>query len=186
MARFNFLATPLDGLMVVQRKLREDSRGWLSRLYCIDEFHSVGFTKPIVQMNHTLTRNSGSVRGMHYQLPPHCEAKVVSCLKGRVFDVAVDLRRNSPTFLKWHGEELSEENRRSLVIPEGFAHGFQTLADDCELLYLHTAAYVPDAEGALNPMDLRLAICWPLEVTELSDRDRSHPNLSADYAGIDL
>ena len=184
MARFSFLATPIPGLILVERQQREDGRGFLSRLYCAEEFRAIGINAPISQINHTLTRRKGTVRGMHYQLPPHAETKLVSCLHGEIFDVAVDLRRNWPTFLKWHGEILSAANWRSLVIPEGFAHGFQTLSDDCELLYLHTAAYEQTSEATVNARDPRLRITWPIEITEMSDRDRSHPMLSADFSGV--
>lgn len=184
MARFDFLSTPIAGLTLVQRRPIEDGRGFLARLYCAEEFKRAGVHQPISQINHTLTRSRGMVRGMHFQMPPHAETKLVSCLRGEVFDVAVDLRKNSPTFLKWHGEVLSTTNQRSLLIPEGFAHGFQALADDCELIYLHTAAYRQAAEGALNATDPRLAIAWPMEITELSGRDRSHPMLAADFEGI--
>ena len=184
MARFDFSATPIAGLVLVERQHQADSRGFLSRLFCAEEFREIGVHAPISQINHTLTRRKGTVRGMHYQLPPHAETKLVSCLRGEIFDIAVDLRRNSPTFLKWHGEILSAANRRSLVIPEGFAHGLQTLSDDCELLYLHTAAYEQTSEAAVNARDPRLKIAWPIEITEMSDRDRSHPMLSADFSGV--
>ncbi len=185
MARFNFRATPIPGLMLVERLHQEDSRGFLSRLYCADEFRAIGINAPISQINHTLTRRKGTVRGMHYQLPPHAETKLVSCLRGEFFDVAVDLRRNSPTFLKWHGEILSATNQRSLLIPKGFAHGFQTLSDDCELLYLHTAAYEQTSEAAVNAFDPRLKIAWPIEISEMSDRDRNHPTLSPEFSGVE-
>ena len=174
MSRFEFHSTPLHGLMVVQRKPVEDSRGFFARFFCADEFRQAGFTKPIAQINHTLTRKKGVVRGLHFQRPPHAETKVVSCLKGDIFDVAIDLRRGSPTFLRWHGEVLSAENQKSLLIPEGFAHGFQTLTDDCELVYLHSTSFHPEAEGALNVSDPKLAIAWPLAMAELSERDRAH------------
>jgi dTDP-4-dehydrorhamnose 3,5-epimerase len=114
MARFDFIPTPLSGLTLVQRKRIEDHRGFLSRFYCADEYREAGFNKPIAQINHTLTRNKGAVRGMHFQFPPHVEAKLVSCLKGEIFDVAVDLRHGSPTFLQWHGgicARISDPNR---------------------------------------------------------------------------
>lgn len=171
--------------MLVQRKRFEDPRGFLSRFYCAEEFESAGMHSAISQINHTLTRRKGAVRGMHFQHPPHAETKIVNCLHGEVFDVAVDLRRNSPTFLQWHAEILSAQNQRSLLIPEGFAHGFQALADDCEIVYLHTAAYKKTAEAALNATDPRLAIAWPLEISEMSDRDRSHPMLAAGFEGIE-
>lgn len=170
--------------MLVERQQREDSRGFLSRLYCAEEFREIGVRAPILQFNHTLTRRKGTVRGIHYQFPPHAETKLVSCLHGEIFDVAVDLRKNSPTFLKWHGEILSPANQRSLLIPEGFAHGFQALSDDCELLYLHTAAHEPDSEAGINARDPCLKIEWPIEITEMSDRDRSHPMLSAEFSGV--
>jgi len=184
MMRFDCFDTPLAGLKIVQRKPIEDARGFLSRFYCAEEFKVFGFIAPVSQINHTLTHKKGTVRGLHYQQPPHAEIKLVSCLKGEIFDVAVDLRKNSPTFLHWHGEVLSESNQRSLLIPEGFAHGFQTLTDDCELIYLHTAPYVKEAEAALNVTDSRVGIKWPLEITELSERDRSHPMIKNDFEGI--
>jgi dTDP-4-dehydrorhamnose 3,5-epimerase len=146
MSRFDFSPTDLTGLIVVHRKATKDSRGFLSRFYCTDAFCEAGITEPIAQINHAFTRNKGAVRGMHFQYPPHAEVKLVSCLQGEIFDVAVDLRHNSRTFLHWHGEILSTKNRKSLLIPVGFAHGFQTLTDDCELIYLHTTAYHPESE----------------------------------------
>jgi dTDP-4-dehydrorhamnose 3,5-epimerase len=186
MARFEFIPTPLAGLTLVQRTVIEDPRGFLSRFYCADEFRAAGLTKPITQINHTLTRNKGAVRGMHFQYPPHAETKLVSCLQGEVFDVAVDLRRDSPTFLHWHGVRLSAQNRQSLLIPEGFAHGFQTLTEDCELIYLHTAAYHPESEGALNIADPKLGITLPLAIADISERDRSHKTIEQDFQGITL
>jgi dTDP-4-dehydrorhamnose 3,5-epimerase len=185
-SRFEFRRTSLPGLLVVERQQHQDSRGFLSRLYCAEEFAAAGAARSIVQINQTLTRRQGTVRGLHFQHPPHAEMKLVSCLRGEVFDVAVDLRRGSPTFLHWHGERLSPENRRSLLIPEGFAHGMQALADDTELIYLHSAPYHGPAEGALHPLDPRLAVAWPAAVTDLSDRDRSHPMLTPAFAGIEL
>ena len=186
MPHFDFIPTPLAGLKLVQRKAIEDHRGFLSRFYCADEFRLAGFTKPIAQINHTLTRKKGAMRGLHFQHPPHAETKLVSCLRGEIFDVAVDLRLDSPTFLRWYGDILTAANRKSLLIPEGYAHGFQALREDCELIYLHTAAYHPEAEGALNAADPRLSISWPLPIDDLSERDRSHPFISPDYRGIVL
>lgn len=186
MSRFDFIPTPLIGLVLVQRKTLEDQRGFLSRLYCAEEFRGAGIDKPIDQINHTLTRKKGAVRGLHFQYHPYSETKLVSCLKGEVFDVAVDLRHDSPTFLHWHGEILSAENRKSLIIPEGYAHGFQALTEDCELIYLHTMAYHSEAEGALNVVDPRLNIAWPLPVSDLSERDSNHPFISSDFQGIIL
>ena len=184
MSRFDFISTPLPGLAVVQRKALEDQRGFLSRFFCADEFRVHGLNKPVVQINHTLTRKKGAVRGMHFQYPPYAETKLVSCLQGEIFDVAVDLRCGFSTFLQWHGVRLSALNRQSLLIPEGFAHGFQALTEDCELIYLHTADYHPEAEGALNVADHRLGIAWPLAITELSERDCNHKLIEQDFKGI--
>jgi dTDP-4-dehydrorhamnose 3,5-epimerase len=182
--RFAFIPTPLAGLLVVQRKPIADERGTLERLFCANEFAGEEIQLSIVQTNRTLTARKGTVRGMHFQYPPHAETKLVSCLKGKVFDVAIDLRRGSPTFLRWHAEELSSENHKSLLIPAGFAHGLQTLDDASELLYFHSAAYVADAEGGIHPSDPRIGITWPLPVAEMSARDRGHPALTSDFTGL--
>jgi len=184
MSRFRFIPTPLPGLQCVERLLVEDQRGFLSRLFCSDEFSAAGIEMAVSQINQTLTRREGAVRGMHYQVPPAAEAKLVTCIRGSVFDVAVDLRVGSPTFLRWHGELLSGGNRRALAIPQGFAHGFQALEADCELLYLHSAPYRPEAERALNASDPRLGIDWPLPISERSDRDGRHEMLTDDFKGI--
>lgn len=183
-ARFDILDLPIQGLRLLQRKPIGDDRGYLERLFCTEELQSLIPEKNIVQINHTLTAKRGTVRGMHFQHPPHAETKFVSCLRGEVFDVAVDLRRGSPTFLHWHAEILSAGNHKSLVIPEGFAHGFQTLTEDCEMLYLHSAAYRSEAEGGLNARDPRLAVQWPLPIGEQSARDTGHPLVSEDFGGV--
>lgn len=184
MSRFDFIATPLSGLVLVQRKAIEDDRGFLSRFHCSEEFHEIGFNKSIAQINHTLTRKKGAVRGLHFQYQPHAETKLVSCLRGEILDVAVDIRRGSPTFLHWHGEILSATNRKSLLIPEGFAHGFQALTEDSELIYLHTAFYRPEAEGTLNLADSKLSIAWPLPIGDLSARDRNHAFIDENFQGV--
>ena len=150
-SRFDIFDTSLKGLNLIQRKLIGDSRGYLERLFCAEELQALIPGKGIVQINHTMTAKHGSVRGMHFQHPPHAETKFVSCLRGEVFDVAVDMRQGSPTFLHWHAEVLSPSNHKTLMIPEGFAHGFQTLCYDCELIYLHSRAYTPGAEAGLQP-----------------------------------
>lgn len=183
--RFEIDETPLQGLKVVQRKPAGDSRGYFERLFCAQELDPLLCGKSVAQINHTLTVKRGAARGMHFQMAPHAEMKFVSCIRGEVFDVAVDLRRKSPTFLRWYAEVLSEINHRSLLIPEGFAHGFQALTDNCELLYLHTATYQPSAEAALNVSDPRVAISWPLPIAEMSERDRAHPMLSDKFEGIE-
>lgn len=176
----------LYGLKLVERQRVGDSRGFLSRLFCAQALAEAGWVKPIAQINHTHTVKKGTVRGMHFQRPPHSEMKLVTCLRGAIWDVAVDLRPDSPTFLKWQAEELSSSNSRALLIPEGFAHGFQTLTDDCEMLYCHSASYYRDAEGGLNAQDPRLSIKWPLPITEQSVRDMAHPFLTKDFTGVVL
>lgn len=185
-SRFDFTTTILKDLLVVQRKAIEDDRGFLSRLYCAEEFARAGMDKPIAQINHTLTRKKGAVRGLHFQHAPHAEMKFVSCLKGEVWDVAVDLRKGSSTFLQWHAELLSPSNRKSLLIPEGFAHGFQALTEDCELIYLHTSAYQSACEDALNIVDPKLGIAWPLPISEISERDRNHKLIEQSFQGITI
>lgn len=185
-ARFEIVDTPLDGLRVLQRRPIGDQRGYLERLYCVDELGELAPGVAIAQINHTYTARRGTVRGMHFQYPPHAEVKFVSCLRGEVFDVAVDLRRDSPTFLRWHAEHLSADNHRTLVIPEGFAHGFQTLSEDCEMLYFHSVVYRPEVEGGLHAQDPRVAIDWPLAVAELSPRDAGHPLLARSFEGVVL
>ena len=183
-ARFEAAPCPLVGLTLLQRKPLPDDRGYFERLYCADELAHVLHGRNVVQINHTLTGRRGTVRGMHFQHPPASEAKFVSCLRGRVFDVAVDLRCDSPTFLRWHAEVLSAENHITLFIPEGFAHGFQTLEDDCEMLYFHTAPYMREAEGGLHPLDPRLAIDWPLPPCGMSARDVGFPLLDNTFSGV--
>ncbi|HTJ05156.1 MAG TPA: dTDP-4-dehydrorhamnose 3,5-epimerase family protein [Caldimonas sp.] len=177
--------TPLAGLMRVRRQPIGDARGFLVRLFCADELRDAGWRAAVAQVNQTRTRERGSVRGMHYQRPPHAEMKLVQCLRGEVFDVAVDLRRGSPTFLRWHAERLSDDNGVALLIPEGFAHGLQTLTGDVDMLYCHSAAYVPTAEDGLHPRDPRLAIDWPLAIAALSRRDDAHAFVGTEFAGVE-
>lgn len=184
MSRLVVIDTPLAGLKLVERQHLGDSRGFLARLFCAEELASAGWRRPIAQINYTSTQKLGTVRGMHFQYPPHAEMKLVTCLRGAIFDVAVDLRTGSPTFLQWHAEELSAANRRALLIPEGFAHGFQALSDDCELVYLHTAAHHPESEGGLNPLDSALSIAWPHTVSEISAKDAGRPLLNAQFEGV--
>ena len=186
MTRFTITDLSLAGLKLIERQRFGDARGYLSRLFCADELASAGWHKLVAQINHTRTARRGTVRGIHYQTPPHAEMKVVTCIRGEVWDVAVDLRAHSPTFLQWQAQILSAENAHSLLIPEGFGHGFQTLVDDCELLYMHTEAYAPQAECAVRFDDPRPAISWPLPVAEISVRDQSHSLLTTQFNGIKL
>lgn len=176
----------IKDLMICERKPIVHDLGFFVRTFCSDEFMQAGLQKPVVQINQTLTRAKYSIRGLHFQLTPYAESKLVTCLKGEVFDVAVDIRRGSPTFLQWHGEVLSSGNNKSMLIPEGFAHGFQTLTDDCEMLYLHTAPYMQQSESGFHPNDPSIAIKWPFPVSEMSGRDKIHPFLDQDFGGIDV
>ncbi|MEM9644689.1 MAG: dTDP-4-dehydrorhamnose 3,5-epimerase family protein [Planctomycetota bacterium] len=174
-SRFRIDQPPLHGLRVLTRKPIGDERGFLERLFCTSDLVEVLNGSSIQQINRTLTSQKGTVRGLHYQRTPHAEKKIISCLRGEVFDVAVDLRRDSDTYLQWHAERLSESNHRMFVIPEGFAHGFQTLTENCELLYFHTQPHAPAFEGGIHAQDPHLSITWPLEISCLSERDRSLP-----------
>lgn len=180
------IPTALAGVSVVNTQTFKDHRGAFARLFCEQELAALIGNRHIIQVNHSRTSAVGAVRGLHFQYAPNAEMKLVRCLRGRVWDVAVDLRSGSPTFLHWHAVELSQDNARMLVIPEGCAHGFQVLESDSELLYLHTAAYVPDMEGGLAYDDPRLDIKWPLSVVDLSARDQQHSYLSVDFPGLFL
>lgn len=186
MNRFTVTDLPLSGLKLIERQRLGDQRGFLSRLFCSDELALAGLKKPIVQINHTFTAQTGTVRGLHYQRPPHAEMKLVSCIHGKVWDVAVDLRFNSPTFMQWHAQTLSEDNGHALLIPEGFAHGFQTLINDCSMLYMHSEVYAPQSEAGLRFNDGRLDITWPLPVSEISARDLAHLPINLEFNGIKL
>ena len=179
-----FKSTALEGLFIVELTPMIDERGWFARTFCKNEFEKIGFKKELVQINHSFTTKKGTLRGMHYQLPPHSEAKLIRCIAGAVYDVAIDLRKDSPTFLKWFGVELSAENKKMIFIPEGFAHGFQTLSDDSELIYHHSKFYTPDSEGAVRYDDPRVNIQWPLEVLNISEKDLIRPYLTTDFKGI--
>lgn len=179
-----FLPTALAGSFIVDLKTFTDDRGWFARYYCKEEFREIGHTKEWVQMNHSFSSKQGTIRGMHFQKEPFGEIKLVRCIAGNVFDVIIDLRKNSPTFLHWFGTELSAQNKRSLYIPEGFAHGFQCLSERCELLYHHSEVYQPDAEAGIRYDDPVVSINWPLPVSVISERDISYPLLSNEFKGI--
>ena len=185
-SRFTLTPLAIPGVVAIARQHLGDARGFLSRLFCADDLAAAGWTWPVAQINHSYTAQAGTVRGMHYQRPPHAESKLVTCLRGRVWDVAVDLRAGSPTFLQCCAQELSADNHTALLIPPGCAHGFQTLSDDVELLYVHSAAYTPAADAGLNPQDPRLGISWPLPVGSLSARDAGQPLLREGFMGVDM
>jgi dTDP-4-dehydrorhamnose 3,5-epimerase len=186
MGQLSIIDTPISGLKIIDRNPTCDARGSLARIFCADQLKNAGWHKAVSQINQTVTKKRATVRGMHFQNLPHSEMKLVTCLQGEIWDVAVDLRRNSPTFLKWHAEKLSAVNYRALLIPEGFAHGFQTLSDDCELIYLHSAPYVREAEAGIHPSDPALGITWPLEFSEISTRDSAHLVLNGQFTGMEI
>lgn len=180
----NIFETALPGAFVASSRPICDHRGQFARLFDRDILSEIHADRMIVQINQSLTKAVGAVRGMHFQRAPHLEAKWVRCIRGRVFDVAVDLRRGSPTFLQHVSVELSEEAANAFFIPEGCAHGFQVIEPASELLYLHTQSYEPSAEGGVRWDDPLLAIEWPRPATDISQRDRSHPLLTHDFEGL--
>ena len=175
---------PLKDSYLIFADPLEDNRGQFARIFCKKEFSAIGLKKDIAQINYSLTMQKGALRGMHFQYSPKAEIKMVKCICGKVFDVIVDLRKYSPTFLKWHGEILSDKNMKMMYIPEGFAHGFQTIEENCKLLYFHTEFYNPEFEGGIRYNDPLIGISWPLEVTDISSKDKNHPLLSDDFCGI--
>jgi len=181
-----FTPLPLAGAHLIDLEKRGDDRGFFARFFCKDEFARQELSPSFVQINTSLTAKKGTLRGMHYQLPPAAEVKVVRCIKGALFDVILDLRPHSPTFGKSFGAELSAENRTMMYVPEGFAHGFVTLDPDTEALYLVTAMYAPAAERGVRYDDPKFGIKWPLAPTELSDKDRKWPDFDPAYHGLEL
>ena len=175
-----FLETTLSGAWLIELDQHGDERGWFARAFDAAEFEARGMNPAVVQCNASFNARRGTLRGMHYQADPHGESKLVRCVRGAIFDVAVDLRADSPTRLRWHGAELSEENRRALYIPAGMAHGFQSLSDDSELLYLMGNAYVPEASRGVRWDDPAFAIDWPEPDGPriISDRDASFPDFA--------
>jgi len=182
----NIIPTKLAGVVVIETTKFVDPRGAFARLYCDSELAQVIGQRRISQINISLTHQIGALRGLHFQHEPHAEMKLVRCLQGRVWDVVVDLREGSPTFLQWHAEELSQANARMLVIPEGCAHGFQVLEENSEMLYLHTGFYTPSADGRVRYNDPLIQIEWPLPVTEISIPDRDQASLPSKYSGVPL
>ncbi len=172
--------------MLIENSSFSDNRGVFSRIFCDRELESILQSRQIAQINLSETLKKGSIRGLHFQYPPHAEMKIIRCIKGAVFDVAVDLRQGSKTFLHWHAEILSPEKNNAMVIPEGCAHGFQTLEEHSELLYLHTAHYEPKSEASIQFDDSLLAINWPLGHTNISEKDKKHSMNIKDFPGIEL
>ena len=173
-----FNQLPLQGAYTIDLGKMEDERGFFARLFCLEEFKNQGLNISIVQMNTTLSKERGTVRGLHFQRPPKAEAKIVRCILGSIWDVIVDIRKSSPTYGKWYAAELNDNNRTMMYVPKGFAHGFQTLVDNVELLYLHSEFYSAEHEGGLLYNDKTVGINWPSSISEISERDKSHPMLN--------
>ena len=179
-----FNETRLKGSFIIEVQPHVDERGWFGRFYCKKEFEQIGHHKEWVQFNHSFTLKKGSLRGMHFQISPYREIKMIRCISGSVYDVIIDIRKGSPTFLQWFGAELSARNKNMIYIPEGFAHGFQCLSDDCELIYHHTEYYKPGYEGGLRFDDPALKIKWPLPITVISESDLGHAYIDQNFKGI--
>lgn len=180
-----FHATPLLGAYTIELEKRGDDRGFFARFFCQREFAEAGLPVSIAQINNSLSAKAGTLRGMHYQLPPSAEIKVVRCIRGALFDVIIDLRPDSPTFGKWYGAELTAENRLMMLVPRGFAHGLLTLTDDTEAFYLVNASYDPEQERGIRFDDPRFNIEWPQKPVEVSPKDRSWPDFDPKFHGID-
>ncbi len=176
-----FTETRLKGSYLIDLEPRNDLRGWFARTYCEKEFTNIGHHKHWVQINHSFTEKAGTVRGLHFQKSPFKEVKMVRCVNGAVYDIIVDLRNNSPNYLEWFGIELSNKNNKMLYIPEGFAHGFQSLVDNTEIIYHHSEFYTPEAEDGILYNDPMLNINWPMPLTHISNRDLSYPLINADF-----
>lgn len=179
-----FTPTKLKGSYVIDINPLTDERGWFARYYCKNDFKEIGHTQEWVQLNHSSTNKKGTVRGMHFQLLPFREIKMVKCIRGSIYDVIVDIRKESSTFLQWVSVELSSENKKMLYIPEGFAHGFQCLEDHCELIYHHSEFHTPNAESGIRYDDPKINITWPLSVSMISSRDKNHLYLEDNFKGI--
>ncbi len=176
--------TPIADAFIVKTNQMTDTRGSFARLFCEHELQQIIKTKTIKQINFSRTDKKGAIRGMHFQYPPVAETKLIRCVQGSVYDVVVDLRKDSKTFLHWFGTILSKENVDMFCIPEGCAHGFQTLEERCELLYLHTQFFSPEHEGAIHHNDPAISINWPSPSSEVSERDRNHKFISPEFDGI--
>lgn len=181
-----FIPTSIEGLFTIRLKKLEDERGLFARTFCKNEFRQIGFEKEFVQFNHSFNKYKGTVRGMHFQHSPYCETKLIRCIQGAVYDVAVDCREGSPTFLQHIGIELSAENMISILIPEGFAHGFQTLENNSALIYHHTQYYAPGADTGFCFNDPALAISWQLPVVMVSGKDKSYNPIDDNFKGITI
>lgn len=181
----NFHKTSIADLKIISTDPYVDNRGLFDKVYCNEWLSTLVGPHEIVQVNISKSFSVGCLRGLHFQKTPHAEIKFIRCLKGRVWDVAVDLRKNSSTFLSWEAFELSEKNSNMICIPQGFAHGFQVLEPGSELIYLHTAFYEPTFEGGVHFDDPTLNIAWPLSVKDISERDSKLPFIDEKFEGLE-
>lgn len=170
-----FRKTKIKDLYIIEPELKTDGRGYFARIFGKDELAREGLDFDIVQANRSLTFKRGTIRGMHFQKEPKAEDKIVQCLRGRVYDVAIDLRTDSSTYGQWVAEELSEDNHKMFYIPKGFAHGFQTLTDNCEMQYFMSEFYSSEHASGVRWDDRAFNITWPLAVTDLSEKDKNWP-----------
>jgi dTDP-4-dehydrorhamnose 3,5-epimerase len=176
-----FSETPLEGAYVIELEKHADERGFFARVFCEQEFSEHGLSSHFVQVNNSLGEARGTLRGLHYQLAPKAEVKLVRCIRGAFYDVIVDLRKNSPTFCRHFGLELTADNRKMLYVPKGFAHGFITVKPDTEALYFVDEFYAPEFERGLRWNDPRLGIDWPIPPSVISGKDRNHPDFAPAY-----
>ena len=167
----------LKGSFTISLDKIEDERGFFARYYCTDELKNSGIIFEVLQINNSFNKYKGTIRGLHFQKPPKAEKKIVRCINGAIWDVIVDLRKGSKTFGKWYGTELSSENRLMMYVPEGFAHGFQTLSDNTEIIYLHSEFYSKKHEDALLYNDEKLLIDWPIRIENISKKDKKNKRL---------
>jgi dTDP-4-dehydrorhamnose 3,5-epimerase len=173
-----FTQTKIPGVFIVELEKRQDDRGYFARAWCAREFSDHRLPQ-FVQTNMSASRRKGTIRGLHYQLAPHGEAKYMRCIRGAIFDVAVDLRPDSPTFRQWFGIELSADNRKAVFVPEGLAHGYQALTDDAEVIYSSSCAYTPGAERGIRFDDPAFRIAWPIRPAIVSEKDQKWPDFAA-------
>lgn len=173
-----FTETKLKGAFIVEIKKLEDDRGFFGRAWCQKEFEEHGLNGNVVQINASLTKKKGTIRGLHYQIDPYQETKFIRCTRGRIWDVIIDLRPGSPTFMQWTGTELGADEYKMVYVPENFAHGMVALEDNSEIYYPVTAFYTPGAERGIRYNDPAFDIEWPVEITTVSEKDNSHPDFN--------
>lgn len=180
-----FHKTPLEGARLIELEKRGDDRGFFARAFCEEEFEADGLVSRFVQVNNSLSAKKGTLRGMHYQMAPHGEVKIVRCIRGSLWDAILDLRPQSPTYKQWFGAELSAENRLAMYVPRGFAHAILTLTDDAEALYLVSDFYSPSHERGIRWNDPAFGVEWPIQLTEISEKDAAWPDFDPEFHGVE-